>query len=384
MKRVRWLNIGMFLLLIVAALASAGSALAEVGGTPGLVVVKKTAVTTFDRVYDWKIVKSADVKSLTLSPGQVIDVNYDVTVSATRVDSNWNVKGLVAFLNQTSEPVMINSVSDVMSDGTVVPLTCSKTFPMQLAAGASISCSYDIDLPNGDARTNFATVSSSIGDFTAQAAVVFGTPTNVTDECIDVSDTLAPGSSLGTVCAGEAPKTFAYTVEVGPYAKCGVYEVKNTASFVTNDTKETGSVTVKIPVDVPCAEGCSLTPGYWKTHSINGPAPYDNTWAQIGETTTFFSSGKSYYNVLWTSPRGNAYYILAHAYIAAELNELNGADFSAAQAAFDAATALFNNPANTPEFVGGLKGSAKAEWTNLATILDNYNNGLIGPGHCSE
>lgn len=384
MKNVRWLNIGMFLLLIVAALASAGSALAEVGGTPGLVVVKKTAVTSFDRSYDWTIKKTADVKSLTLSTGQEIDVTYDVTVNAAPVDSNWNVKGLVAFLNQTTEPVTINSVNDVMSDGTVVPLTCSKTFPMQLAAGASISCSYDIDLPNGDTRTNFATVSSSIGDFTAQADVVFDTPTNVTDECIDVSDTLAPGSSLGTVCASDAPKTFSYTVKVGPYATCGVYEVMNKASFVTNDTKTTGTSIVKIPVDVPCAEGCSLTPGYWKTHSNNGPAPYDNTWAQIGENTSFFFSGKTYYNVLWTSPRGNAYYILAHAYIAAELNELNGADFGAAQAAFNAATALFNNPANTPAFVGDLKGAARAEWTSLATILDNYNNGLIGPGHCSE
>lgn len=384
MKRVRWLNIGMFLLIIVAALASAGSALAEVGGEPPALYVKKTAMTTFDRSYVWTIKKTADVSSLTLSPGQVIDVNYQVSVSAKAVDSNWRATGKVIFQNTTDAPVTINSVDDVMSDGTDVDLVCPRSFPYVLPANWTIECTYAIDLPNGNPRTNFVTVSSSIGDFTAQADVVFGAPAYIIDECINVSDTLAPGSSLGTVCAGDAPKTFKYTVKVGPYATCGDYEVINKAYFVTTDTKTTGTSIVKIPVDVPCAEGCSLTPGYWKTHSDNGPAPYDNTWAKIGEDTTFFFSDKTYYNVLWTSPRGNAYYILAHAYIAAELNELNGADFGAAQAAFDAATALFNNSANTPEFVGGLKGAAKAEWTSLATILDNYNNGLIGPGHCSE
>jgi hypothetical protein len=71
-------------------------------------------------------------------------------------------------------------------------------------------------------------------------------------------------------------------------------------------------------------------------------------------------------------------------YIAARLNQLNGADFSAGQAAFDQATVLFNNSANTPAAVGALKGASRNVWINLATILDNYNNGLIGPGHCSE
>ena len=102
--------------------------------------------------------------------------------------------------------------------------------------------------------------------------------------------------------------------------------------------------------------------------------------------TLFFGSGQSYYEVLWTRPKGNAYYILAHAYIAAELNFLNGADPSAAQAAFDEATDLFN--AYTPDYVAGLKGKAgnelRSQFIDLAEILDDYNNGLIGPGHCSE
>jgi hypothetical protein len=133
-------------------------------------------------------------------------------------------------------------------------------------------------------------------------------------------------------------------------------------------------------------DGCTLTPGYWKTHSKYGPAPYDETWGLIGEDTGFFLSGQSYYDVLWTEPKGNAYYILAHAYIAAELNELNDADFSVAEDAFEQATNLFE--AYTPEDVDGMKGGKNADketralFVSLAEILDDYNNGIIGPGHC--
>ncbi|MCK4560190.1 MAG: hypothetical protein KAV45_10425 [Calditrichia bacterium] len=139
-------------------------------------------------------------------------------------------------------------------------------------------------------------------------------------------------------------------------------------------------------------DGCTLTPGYWKTHSDYGPAPYDETWAEIGgeippceENTPFFNSGKSYYQVLWTPPKkGNAYYILAHAYIAAELNRLNlsEADFTDAEEAFDQATGLFEVEANTPGVIVKLKGKDREVWIDLAEILDNYNNGIIGPGHC--
>jgi hypothetical protein len=128
--------------------------------------------------------------------------------------------------------------------------------------------------------------------------------------------------------------------------------------------------------------GCTLTPGYWKTHSIYGPAPYDLTWTQIGEDTPFFLSGKSYYQVLNTSPAGNAYYNLSFQYIAAKLNDLNGADFSAAQDAFNQATTLFNT--YTPEQIALLKGSSQTrqQFISLAGILGEYNEGIIGPGHC--
>lgn len=132
-------------------------------------------------------------------------------------------------------------------------------------------------------------------------------------------------------------------------------------------------------------DGCTLTPGYWQTHSEYGPAPYDATWAELadGADTPFFLSGKSYYQVLWTPPAGgHAYYILAFQYIAAELNRFADADFTAAQEAFAAATEIFEN--YTPDQVKAFARPQRARLIALAETLDDYNNGLIGPGHCGD
>jgi hypothetical protein len=263
-------------------------------------------------------------------------------------------------------------------------LDCGGT--LNVPAGSSATCGYSANLPDASSRVNTATAKLNSVGFTGTANVEFNlnSPNDVIDECIYVTDTYA--GFLGIACGRNAPMTFSYSRDIGPYAECGQYQVPNTASFVTNDTGTTGNDGWTVIVDVPCAGGCSLTPGYWKTHSAYGPAPYDETWAQIGEDTLFFLSGQSYYDVLWTSPRGNAYYILAHAYIAAELNFLNGADPSATQAAFDEATALFST--YTPEDVANAKGKngkeLRDQFIAAATILDNYNNGYIGPGHCDE
>lgn len=126
--------------------------------------------------------------------------------------------------------------------------------------------------------------------------------------------------------------------------------------------------------------GCTLTQGYWKTHAKIGSKKYDETWNQIGgPNADFFNSGKSYIKVLWTAPKkGNAYYILAHQYIAAKLNQLNGASIpTEVKNAFDRATELFD--ASSSDTIGNTN---RKEWIKLSEILDDYNNGLSGPGHC--
>jgi hypothetical protein len=136
----------------------------------------------------------------------------------------------------------------------------------------------------------------------------------------------------------------------------------------------------------PPPAGCTLTQGYWKTHSEHGPAPYDNTWDMLanGADTPFFTTGQTWYEVFHTPVAGNQYYNLAHQYMAAVLNGLAGA--SAPQAVLDAITAAETLLANDPAVIGALKGNnaLRKEFVAAAGTLGSYNEGLIGPGHCED
>jgi hypothetical protein len=361
--------------------------------------VSKDANPSFDRQYDWIIDKVADQTNLTLSIGQQFLVNYGVSVSSTGFsDSNYTVAGTITVHNPAPFDAELTSVADVITDIGSVSVDCPSYI---VPAAGDLICSYESALSDGVNRVNTATASlqnyaidylggmTPIGstDYTGSADIDFTSATmNEIDECIDVDDTNL-GAPLGTVCYGESPTTFNYSKWVGPYEVCGTYIYDNTAGFITNDTQTAGNDTWDITVEVPC-DGCSLTPGYWKTHSIFGPAPYDGTWALLpsGENTMFFLSGQTYYDVLHTPSAGNIYYILAPTYIAAELNGLNGSDLSVIADTMADAAAIFNE--HTPDDLSKLKGkngkALRAEILALATILDDYNNGLIGPGHCSE
>jgi hypothetical protein len=227
---------------------------------------------------------------------------------------------------------------------------------------------------------------------TVNASLADGCNSSI-DECVRVYDNYLGAYFPGVICAEDETKTLTYSRLIGPYNECGVYEICNTAYVLTTDT-HTQTVTGNwFFVYVPCDDGCTLTPGYWKTHSEYGPAPYDNTWALVdpnGEDSEFFDTGQSWYQVLWTEPQGgNAYYILAHAYIAGVLNELNGASVPAeVESAMDEAEALLDEYDGNPESMEELKGKGAREirqdFIDTAELLDDYNNGLIGPGHCTE
>lgn len=341
-------------------------------------VVSKNAHPYFTRTYQWSILKSSPVSSLTLATGQQQQVSYSVTVSVSgQVDSDFGVSGKITVTNPHPGAAMSVTLSDVISPNIPASLACGGT--LNVSAGGSADCNYSASLPDGSSRTNTVTVIFRGIDFTATAPVNFAEADKTeVDECVTVSDDQY--GSLGTVCIGQAPQTFNYSLWIGPYNACGDYQYTNTASFVTNDTATAGSSSWTVNVHVPCA-GCTLTQGYWKTHSRYGPAPYDDTWAQIGEDTPFFLSGQSWYQVLWTSPAGNAYYNLAHQYIAARLNILNGAASTAeVDAAITWATDFFTNhsPSDT------LPKQLRQQVLQKANLLDQYNNGLIGPGHCTE
>lgn len=102
---------------------------------------------------------------------------------------------------------------------------------------------------------------------------------------------------------------------------------------------------------------------------------YKNKGRSTLPSGTFFSSGKTYLQVLQTSPRGEAYYILAHQYIAATLNVQAGAQApSSVTDAIAKATAYFN----------GTLSLKQSQITSLADLLTKFNEGKIGPGHCGD
>lgn len=136
-----------------------------------------------------------------------------------------------------------------------------------------------------------------------------------------------------------------------------------------------------------CEDGCTRTQGYWKTHSKYGPAAsVDETWDKLepdGEDSPFFNSGYTWYEILTMEPKGNAYLILAHQYIAAYLNLLSGTSawknvsFDDLYNAMAAAETLLSLSMNVP------KGDRQA-YIDIADYLVKYNEGEIGPGPCFE
>ena len=361
------------------------------------ITVKKTAETELDRTWSWTIAKTAATPDLTLSTGQVFGVTYEVALGATSADSNFAAHGTINVENPAPIPAKLAGVADLLLGGSAV-VECGVTFPYILAAGGFLPCTWTADLPDAEARINTASATlqntpSGTTSFSGTALVEFGAAlVHTVDGCVSLSDTYDAAGLPSSACIADGLKqTFSYVRPVGPYGDCGTYTVTNIASLDTADTKahreDDALVTVKV---VGCEDlGCTLTPGYWKTHSSYGPAPYDDTWARIGEDTPFYLSGQSYYQVLWTAPAGNAYYILAHAFIATQLNGLNDAFVPGdVQAAWDGAAEIFSDYA--PAAIAALKAKyatqLRAEILGYAYILDQYNNGLAadGPPHCSE
>jgi hypothetical protein len=131
----------------------------------------------------------------------------------------------------------------------------------------------------------------------------------------------------------------------------------------------------------PPGPSCTLTQGYWKNHEEDWDAVADGK--PFLTTSTFYNSGTSYITILKTPPKGgNAYLQLAHQFIAASLN-LNGAasgNGSVDGAMAGAAAYFAGAPAGIPNPNGALRTQLQA-W---ATTLDNFNNGVTGPGHCPD
>jgi hypothetical protein len=313
----------------------------------------------------WGVTKTAP-SHLTLAIGEGFDIPY--TVDVTR-SCTGTVSGTVS---GSGSPT---SVAVKLSDGT------NATVSGCTSDGSTFTCNYSATTSNLGGGTASATATYADSS-TATGSASYSFAGNIAEESVDVLD-----SNLSDPLAVHLnhPATFHYTVHVS-FGDCGTHRVSNTATVRDGDVLATSTAVVTI--DVPCAGGCTLTQGYWKTHSKYGPAPSDATWNLVlpsGPDSTFFLSGMTWYQVFWTAPAGNAYYILADQYMAAVINKLGGASSTAAvDAALAWAKTFFQT--YTPAQIGALKGSdsLRAAAIAAASTLESYNTGAIGPGHCSE
>ena len=116
---------------------------------------------------------------------------------------------------------------------------------------------------------------------------------------------------------------------------------------------------------------CTYTQGWYKNHTSSWPA---------GNLTpgTVWDGGKTIIDLFNTPPKGSQYIILAHQYITALLNIQGGSSVPpAVQTALDTAAAYFAGG-------GAGAGDPNVNITGVSQILDDYNNGLTGPGHCAS
>lgn len=341
----------------------------------------------------WTITNTGRSDRLTLAPGQEELVEYAVTVRhATSVADGQFIAGPMFVENQSPSTVTVSAVT-VMVGTIAAEVTCPTAPPFTMAPFTLVECEFHADVPDTNDRNvvGGATVSHGLRVSTQEVVASFASPTTgieEVDRCVDVFDDGVPYADhyLGTVCADQGEQTFDFSYQVGPFTQCGGFSVVNTASYAGIDTGAHADAVWTIDGTVQCNASCTLPQRYWKVHSHFGPRRYNPTWDGItpaGENSPFFSSGGSYIQAMYKVAAGNPYWTLAKSYIAARLNQLNGATLTpAAQSAFNTATTLFNT--YTPAQIACANQATKKTWTKAAATLKDFNAGRTGPGRCTS
>lgn len=122
-------------------------------------------------------------------------------------------------------------------------------------------------------------------------------------------------------------------------------------------------------------DGCTLTQGYWKNHHAGSKNKSQQSPWPVSEDTEL--CGQTWLDILDTAPKGNPWIVVAHQWIAASLNVAAGAAVPP-----EVAAAL----ADAEGFLADCEITKAEKAAALASkdVLDAFNNGNIGPGHCGD
>jgi hypothetical protein len=419
--RSGWLRLTVVIGVAALALVAFGIAMAAAGSSSGLAAVvfaegksgtsieaSKTAEGFWTRIitYDWSLTKSVSPDSLTLARGESGEVTYTITATREKVGEHESagVRGTICVTNTgevATEGLAITDVVEYKKPPAVRRFTPFLTVTVDvsekpvLGPGESHCYAYEIPftpIPNAIYRNVAYVTITNHGGYPGQPfgpapkSDSFRLPDSPTvvkvDESASVSD--EERCPAGFTCAPSetGPWTFhdsgsvSFHKTITNVSVCdATAELHNVATLTEGDTHETRTAEAVVHLTAPpCPVGCVLTQGFWKTHPDAWPAGYS-------PSATFFLSGKTWLDVLWTAPGGDAYYILAHQYIAAVLNVANGATPPAeVSTVINAATTWFetNGPGVSPS---SDVGQMLIGW---AEVLADFNEGMMDVPHCEN
>jgi hypothetical protein len=377
--------------------------------------VSKTAVTSFTRSYDWTIAKSVDQASLTVPDGQQGGVTY--TVTATRgnpSDANFAVAGTITLTNPNpARNAVVVGVTDIMTGGITGAVNCGPG-AILIGPGGSVNCSYTANLPDSSNRVNTATAllqnfdyvydgsatTAGTTGFSGGAGVLFGDPTTVVDASADVTDSLTcPAGFTCTPAAfgpwhfdGSGSQTAAVTMTNNGVDCDTHFTLLNAAGLVEDTTgQQRGPATAATDIYTgPCATGCTLTIGYWKTHAgftgnnADRVTQYLPIWlgtAGGAKSVQVTSAAQAVTLLSMSGDASNGINKLYAQELGAKLNIANGASGASIASTIASADAFLatHNASNW----SGLSQTQKVTVLTWMTIFDSYNQGILGPGHCN-
>lgn len=282
-----------------------------------------------------------------------------------------------------SSPVMAVSIGDQATFGTVA----TERFRV-CKVGSSASFSYAIDYVDGT-LDEAGTFDLSDGQC-AEVAQKGGTGANVsvTETSAQtgfILDHVDVTTASGAACASFTTST---TTSAGPTAS-GLISGTAGGSIPCRGILATFYNVAEPPPPPPPPAGCTLTIGYWKTHAgftgnnADVVTQYLPIWLGTsgGAASTQVSTATQAVSVLsMTGGASNGIVKLKAQLLGAKLNIASGASAASVSATIAAADAFLAT--NAASSWSSLPGATKAQVNAWMTTLDNYNNGLVGPGHC--
>jgi hypothetical protein len=368
--------------------------------------------------YDWTVTKSVDPTEVTFTQTgdagkQTVTYTIDVTRSQVSDTTVTGVRGQVCVTNGgsvTTENLKI--VDQVFSQGGGPPqpisgATQTITPSTQLDPGQTQCYDYEIAFapvagatsykntanvtitnhsgslgtpvgPSPSATFNLPTTPTTVEkDASADVAEEETCPDGFTCTPVDTGDGTGPWNFTASDLDsdGKASVSFDKDITWDDSAECGsTAELPNTVKLTESDTEEEHTSDAKVTITTAeCQQGgCTRTIGYWKTapHAAALEAQLPITLYPGYDVTTVAQAQ----TILGIPNPSSADDKLKAQLLAALLDIKAGADGSA----------VTSTIADAQAYLAGNLTLTKSQVLALATVLDNYNNGLIGPGHCGD